>query len=304
MPEASPARGGRRAPTLLLILIVSFLWGSNFVGMKLALGEFQPFTLSALRNGVGCLVLASYALWKGYSLPKRKEEWIGLFWISLHLTSVSSACFTFGLQHISASLASVLVNTMPFFMVIFARIFLDERPTAAGLVGLAFGFAGAALIASPAGEGGGPVVGIVFVLLAAATWASGSIIVKRTGLSGPNAPFYVAAQLAMSFAALTVLALWQEGPDAYRITAAGAAPLLYASIPGLAIPFLIWAEILRRGSALQASATAYLVPLFGILCGFAALGDRFSGIELAGGGLILLGVTIVNAPLRRGPRSD
>jgi drug/metabolite transporter (DMT)-like permease len=296
---SEPTEERHRVPTLALILMVSFLWGSNFVAMKMALSQFEPFTLSALRNAAGCIVLGVYALWYGYPLPKRREEWTGIFWISFHLTTVSSACFTFGLQHISASLASVLVNTMPFFMVIFARIFLSERPTRLGLVGLAFGFAGAALVASPGVGEGTSALGAVFIFLAAATWASGSVIVKKTGLTGLHAPFFVSVQLAMSFVALTALALWQEGPAAYRIPAEGVPVLLYASIPGLAIPFVIWSEILRRGSALQASATAYLVPLFGIVCGFALLGDRFTQVEVFGGLLILVGVTIVNAPRRR-----
>lgn len=283
--------------TILLVFFVSFLWGSNFVAMKVALDTFDPFTLSALRNGIGALFLLGYSLIRGFPPPRTKKEWVGIFWISLHLTTVSSICFTFGLQYVSASLASVLVNTMPFFMVILARTFLSETPSKAGVVGLLFGFGGAVLIASPTGDSNAiNPIGLVSILLAAATWASGSILVKKTGLVGPNAPFFVAVQLAMSFFCLSAISLWQEGLTSIELTAPGIASILYGSIPGLAIPFLMWSEILRRGSAIKASAAAYLVPLFGIACGFLFLGDRLALQEIAGGLLVLTGVAIVNVP--------
>ncbi len=291
-----------RVPTWALILLVSVCWGSNFVAMKLALRDWEPFTLSAMRNAVGALVLLGYALLNGQS-PPRGRQWRTIFWVSLNLTTISSACFTFGLQYISASLASVLVNTMPFFMVLLARPFLGEKPSRRGLAGLALGFVGAALIAAPSGGDAAQPLGVVFVLLAAATWASGSIIVKRTGLSGPDAPYFVSIQLFMSFAALALLAAWQDGLGAYAVPGRAIGPLLFASIPGLALPFLVWSEILRRGSALRASSTAYLVPLFGVLSAVIVLGDRFQAMELAGGALILTGVAIINSPVpARRPR--
>ena len=288
-------------PTLALVFIVSFLWGSNFVAMKVALDTFDPFTLSALRNGIAALVLVLYSLTFGFPPPKTKREWIAIFWISFHLTTVSSICFTFGLQYVSASLASVLVNTMPFFMVIFARAFLAESPTSGGLIGLLLGFGGAALIASPTTADSSTIspIGLISILLAAATWASGSVLVKKSGLLGPNAPFFVAVQLAMSFVCLSLVSVWHEGLGSAEVTGLGIASLLYGSIPGLAIPFLMWSEILRRGSTLKASATAYLVPLFAIACGFIFLGDRLTPIEIAGGLLVLSGVGIVNNPFKK-----
>jgi drug/metabolite transporter (DMT)-like permease len=265
--------------------------------MKVALDTFDPFTLSALRNGIAALVLLVYSLICGFPPPKTKKEWVGIFWISFHLTTVSSICFTFGLQYVSASLASVLVNTMPFFMVLFARAFLSESPTKGGIFGLLFGFGGAILIASPTGYSSAiNPIGLVSILLAAATWASGSVLIKKTGLVGPHAPFCVAVQLTMSFVCLSGISLWQEGLTSIDLTTLGVASLLYGSIPGLAIPFLMWSEILRRGSAIKASATAYLVPLFAIACGFFFLGDRLTLQEMIGGLLIISGVGIVNAP--------
>lgn len=277
-----------RIPTFALVVMISAIWGSNFVAMKLILQYLSPLLMGSLRALIGGLCLLLIVVISGIALPKTGRQWRQIFWIALFMTTLSSACFALGIARVSASLAGLLSNTMPLFTLILAPLLLDERPGLLAWIGLAVGFAGTGVIAWPTLQVGGEALGIVFVMAAPASWALGSILMKRQRiLDGVHPLAVVAIQLLMSSVGIFLLVLLFEGGGRFRAAPGLWLPLAYASLPALALAFVMWTEILRRGSAVQASATAYLVPLFGV--GFATLwlGERLSRQEILGGLLVL-----------------
>jgi drug/metabolite transporter (DMT)-like permease len=137
---------------------------------------------------------------------------------------------------------------------------------------------------------------IFFVMAAPASWALGSILMKRNDLGHVHPLAMVSIQLLMSAAGIFLLSAVFEGFGRFEPHSSLWLPLLYASLPALALAYVLWVEILSRGSAVQASATAYLVPIFGVSFGALFLGERLSIVELLGGLLVLCGVAAVNAP--------
>ena len=245
------------------MVLVSAIWGSNFVAMKLILLHMSPLVMGTVRASLAGLFLLALVRLRGIALPERPAEWRSIAVIALFMTTLSSACFALGIARVSAGLA---------------------------------GFLGTGVIAWPTLSGEGEALGIFFVMAAPASWALGSILMKRHDLGHVHPLAMVAVQLLMSAVGLGVLAALFEGFGYFEPTPALWLPLLYAALPALAFAFVLWTEILRRGSAVQASATAYLVPLFGV--GFAAwwLGERLSTLELLGGALVISGVAAVNLP--------
>ena len=297
MASSAPPRSWHaRIPTFALVVLVSAIWGSNFVAMKLILLHMSPLLMGTVRAFLAGLFLLGLVRLRGIGLPERAEEWRAIAVIALFMTTLSSACFALGIARVSAGLAGLLSNTMPLFTLILAGPLLGERPGLLAWLGLLVGFLGTAVIAWPTLSGEGEILGILFVMAAPASWALGSILMKRHDLGHVHPLAMVAVQLLMSALGLGVLAGVFEGFGRFEPAPALWLPLLYAALPALAFAFVLWTEILRRGSAVQASATAYLVPLVGV--GFAAwwLGERLSTLEIAGGALVLSGVAAVNLP--------
>jgi len=292
----SGRRWHQRIPTLALVVLVSGIWGSNFVAMKWVLVHLSPLIMGSVRAFLGGLCLFAIVWISGIPLPRTGSEWRSIFVIALFMTTLSSACFALGIARVSAGLAGLLSNTMPLFTLLLAGPLLGERPGLLAWTGLLIGFVGTGVIAWPTVKGGGDPLGILFVMAAPASWALGSILLKRQPLHQVHPLAMVATQLLMSAAGLFVLAGIFEGFGRFEPARELWFPLLYASLPALALAFVIWTEILRRGSAVQASATAYLVPIFGVGFGALLLGERLSTLELLGGLLVLLGVVAVNAP--------
>lgn len=292
-----------RVPTWGLVLLASALWGSNFVAMKLALVHSSPLLLAALRALLGGALLLAIASARGARLPRERRLWLGVFHISLQMTTLSSAFMMLGVARVPAGIAALLANTMPLFMAIVAPLLLAERTTRLGALGLLIGFGGTAVIAAPGGAAAPDPLGIFFMLLAPALWATGSVTFKRLDLSQLDPLMLVAIQLLMSAVGLTVLTAVLE-PTRLERNPGLIAPLAYTAVLGLALAFVIWNEILRRGSAVQASATAYLIPVFGILSGALVLDERLAPAQLLGALLVLVGVALVSSSGTRQPAPD
>ena len=288
--KAPPPRRRRRVPTIALVVAASAIWGSNFVAMKHALASTTPLVLGMLRAAIGGTALVCVGLALGASLPRDRAQLRAIFWVALNMTTVSTGLLVVGVSWVPAGLASLLSSTMPLFMVLLAGPALGERASRRAVAGTVIGFGGTALIAVPAVRGDTSPLGVVFMILAALTWASGSVIYKRHDLSAVHPMMLVGVQLWMSAIGLGVVAIPLEGLGSTRMTWDFAVALAWLSLVGLALVFSLWAEILRRGSAVQASATGYLSPLFGVVFGAVVLGEQLTPLELTGGALVVAGV--------------
>ena len=253
-PHGQVVPAGRAIPLPLLVLAVSALWGSNFVAVKAALEHSSPLLLACLRTAVAGVAMGGVAWALGARVPTDRRRLGAIAWIALHMTTLSTGFLVAGVDLIPAGVASILINTMPLFMVLLARPMLGERPTQRSLAGLAAGFAGVVVIAVPAARGGGHPLGMAFILLAALTWASGSILYKRADLADVHPAMIISVQLLLSSLGLGAANILVEGLEGPQLELGFFVALGWTSLGGLALAFLAWGEVLKRASALAASA--------------------------------------------------
>ena len=280
--------------TGVLVGGVSIIWGANFVVMKNALEYTTPLVLGTLRMIVAGTLLVALGVLVGAAFPAGRREITGIAVVAMCTTTLSTGLSIIGVDRVSAGLAALLSNTLPLFTVILAPLLLHERVRRGALTGLAIGFAGTAAIALPALTGRTDGFGVVCMLVSAALWSLGSVMYKRFDLTRPHPLLVLGIQLWFSAAGLALLAaVFEDVGDTRPWTWHFLVPFAWVSTIGLAVAFLVWNELLERGSAVQASATAYLVPVSGVLFGVLLRGERLVLIEVLGGALVLVGVAIV-----------
>lgn len=166
--------------------------GSAWVGPILGVavicaGVAYPVTAAALRHTsasvittsralVGGLVMLPVLRLVGARLPRGLRAWAWVLAISIGNVVLTLAGIAEGTRLAGAAIASVLLNSAPFFAALFARMWLDEHLTGRQAVGLVVGFAGILLIVgSPNGSGSDVRLGIVICLSGALGWAAAGL---------------------------------------------------------------------------------------------------------------------------------
>ena len=278
---------------LVTIVVVAALIGGNFTALKYALDHAQPFSVAAMRTIIGGTFLVTLAVGRGERFPTDRVVLARIFVVSFSITTVSSALLVFGVNRIPAGFASLMSSTMPLFTASLSLVILHVRIRPLGVLGLVIGFAGTAVLASPALDGGGELVGAVSLLLSALAWAFGTVFMKWKDFSAVSPIMLVGVQLWMSAAVLVPFAAATEGVGNVDWSVGLFVPLLYAAIPANAVTFALIATVVRRATPTQAAATAYLIPLFGVFFGWLIRDEVLGRVELFGGLLVVAGVGVV-----------
>ena len=278
---------------LATIVLIAMLIGGNFTALKFALDHAGPFLIAALRTVIGGTFLVTLALFRGERLPRDRKLLARILVVSFSITTVSSGLLVFGVDKVPAGFASLISSTMPLFTACLSLLLLGVRVSPIGIVGLVVGFAGTALLASPALDGDARLVGAVSLLLSAIAWAFGTVFMKWKDFSDVTPIMLVGVQLWMSAIVLLPFALVVEGTEGTDWSMGLFVPLLYAAIPANAVTFALMATVVRRATPTQAAATAYLIPLFGVFFGWLIRDELLGRVELFGGVLVVVGVCIV-----------
>jgi drug/metabolite transporter (DMT)-like permease len=189
-PAEAAARAGEGRLSvgagLLLLATITVLWGVNWPMMKRAVAEVPIWTFRSIclaGAGFGFLVICRLA---GQSLRIPRGQLVPLLISSLFNVTIWHICSATGLVHLAASRASIIAFTMPLWAALLAVPLLGERPRIHTVVGLAIGLAGMAVLILPQHEAVlADPIGPLVMIIAAISWAIGTITVKYYRFSMP-----------------------------------------------------------------------------------------------------------------------
>jgi len=272
----------------LLALAVVAVWGTNFVVIKLALGELPPLTFALLRF--------TFALVPAVFFLKRPP----VPWRNLAAYGVLIGAGQFGLLyiamngHISPGLTSLVVQTQVFFTIGLSMWLSRERLRGFQWIALALAGVGLAVILRHT-DGTTTPLGLGLVLLAALSWAGGNIASKANG--PVNMLAYVVWASLFSIPPLLALALIFDGWPAMRdgvaqASAAAWAAVIYQSVGNTLFGYAAWGWLLARHPAALITPMALLVPVFGMAAAALWLGEPLPPWKLEAAALVMSGLAI------------
>ena len=273
--------------------VTLLLWASAFVAIRVALPGFTVAGLSA-----GRLLVASAALALAAPLlrvrPPPRAALVRLAGCGLRGMPAYQLLLNAGERTVPAGTASLLVNTAPLFAAVLAMALLREPITTRGGVGLALGFAGAAVMALAQGGGLTPSTDALLILGAAVAQAVFFVLQK------PLLARYRAFEVTCyAMWAGTVLALPLFPALTRDLPGAGMEPvlaLLFLGIGASALGFATWAYAQAHLPVATVANILYLVPFLAIGIGWALLGETVHPAALLGGLIALIGVAITRPP--------
>src|SRR5688500_5862420 len=276
----------RRSVALLLTL--SAFWGASYLFIKVGLDDgMSPWAVVSSRTALAALVLVPLALHRDVLRSLR-----GRFGPVLVLSFVQVAgplsLIALGEEHISSSLAGILVASAPIFTFLLAFALTGEqRANATGLVGVAIGIVGVAMLLG-VDAGGGPdaLLGGLMVVTAAFGYAVAAWYLKRN-LAGVEPVATVAGTQLVAALALLPLGLTHIPSDAPGIDAIGSILTLGVVCTGFA--FVIFHSLVASDGPARASLVGYIAPVFSISYGVVLLDESFTALTAVGLVLILGG---------------
>ncbi len=274
------------------------VWGASFIATKLALRDLAPVTVVWLRFAIGVVILGVAAgLKKQYSLPRNQDVLyfvlLGFLGITFHQWLQST-----GLQTVQASTTAWIVATSPVFFAILSWLFLREKLVWLQISGIVLAAVGVLLVVSkgnPAAIFGGRfgTPGDILILISAPNWAVFSILSSR-GLKKYPATQMMFYVMVIGWLLTSVL-FFSTGnlSDIRHLTMPSIIGVGFLGIFCSGLAYIAWYDGLQALPPTQVGSFLYLEPLVAVLAAWAVLGESLIPVTLLGGGVILLGVRLV-----------
>ena len=299
--DAFERRDAIDGAAVALMLFLTFAWGLNGVAAKISNQGFDPVFVTIIRSGIGAACVFAWCWWRGISLFENDGTLVGGLAAGA-LFGIEFALIFTGLDYTTVARGALMVNTMPFWVLIGAHFLLGERMSLAKVAGTLLAFGGVALVFSDKLSLPGPeaIIGDLMSLAAGMCWAATIIVIKTSRLSTARAEKTLLYQLAVA-PVVTLPLLLVTGPILRDVSIVPIASILFQGVFIVAFTYLLWFWLMRRYPAAGLSSFAFLTPAFGVMAGGILLDEPLSLRIFLALGLIAIGIVIVNRPARRIP---
>jgi drug/metabolite transporter (DMT)-like permease len=290
--DSAPTTGrdikASRTGIIVALVTVYVIWGSTYLGIRVALEGFPPLLMSGIRFLVAGTFLYGLARLRGIPNPTA-PQWRGAALVAVLLLGFGNGGVTFAEQWVTSSLTALALGATPIWAAFFAGFF-GRWPSRMEWLGLTLGFAGLVILNLDGSMRASPL-GALLLVLAPAGWALGTVLSKHVSL--PSGLMVSAAEMLIGGAGLTVLGLlrgehFHARPGPHAVLA-----LAYLIIFGALVGFTAYSYLLSRVRPALATSYAYVNPVVAVILGVSLAGDPFSRIGLLAMPVILSGVVLV-----------
>ena len=299
----SPAPASSTRLDWILFVLLGFFWGSSYLFIKIGVDAgLQPFTLVALRLLIGLALLVVVVAIAREALPRERRIYGHLAVMGLFSVALPFMLITWAEQSVDSSLAAVLTGAVPLFVLPFAALMLPaERITLNGLLGIAIGLVGVAIVVGfdPASLAGTGFVAQLALIAAAASYAGGGVYARRN-VHGLRPMIPAMFQVAFALAMTGILALLLERPWERGLAPEAIFAVVWLGLLGSGAAYLVFFRLLRSWGATRTSLVAYLLPIWGLALGAIVLSEPIDLRLVLGTALVIGGIALVNLrkPLR------
>jgi drug/metabolite transporter (DMT)-like permease len=291
-----------------MLLVLAAAWGGSFFFNGVAVRELPTFTMVWLRVAVGAATLLLIVRLFGQLMPRDGTVWAAFIGMGLLNNLLPMVLIVWGQHGIASGLASILNATTPLFTVLVAHgLTADEKLTPSKAIGVAVGFAGAAVMIGPdALRGVGTGIWAELACLSAAlSYAFAGVFGRRFRRMGVKPLATAAGQLTASTVLLLPIMLLVDSPwllPMPHLATWGA--ILGVGLLSTALGYVLYFRILEVAGATNLLLVTFLIPVSAILLGSLVLGEillprHFIGMGLIGGGLGFVDGRLPRLLLRR-----
>jgi drug/metabolite transporter (DMT)-like permease len=295
-----------RFALILGFATIYLVWGSTYLGIKIAVETMPPFLMAAGRFFIaGALITAFIAFTRGFKATRK--QWIDNSLIGAFLLLGGNGLVSWAEQKVPSGIATLMVSVGPLFIVLLdwgaLKFFNDgkrgSRPNLATFAGIALGFTGLVMLVGPDVFRGGTdgldparIIGLIFACL---FWSVGSLYTRYA--SQPAEPFTGAGiQMLAGSGWLLLVSLARgelTGFSFAQVSANSFWAWVYLIIFGSLIGFTTFVWLMKHSTPSRVATYAYVNPIVAVFLGWLVLDETVSPRIFLAAAIIIAGVAII-----------
>lgn len=258
---------------------IYLVWGSTYLGMRVAIETMPPFAMAAGRFLISGAILYAFVRLRGAARPTRRH-WRDNAVIGTLLLLGGNGLVVWAEQFIPSGVAALVIGITPVFFVLAEWAWPGgQRPTALMFLGLALGFAGVAWLAAPwetAVDRALHPGGLAALIMACVLWTIGSLLSRHT--RNPAPPFVASAlQMLCGGVALAVVACIRGEVGELEPAAISARSwwaFTYLVLIGSLVGFSTFVWLMKHSTPARVSTYAYVNPVVAVFLGWWILDEH------------------------------
>jgi drug/metabolite transporter (DMT)-like permease len=302
--------GGRAAPSrtalVLAFAAIYLIWGSTYLGIRVAVETFPPFLMAGMRFAVAGLLLFGFLLAKGTPWPKA-AQWKDQVIIGTFLLLGGNAVVSWSEQRTPSGITSLILGASPVVMVALDWVRpRGSKPTVAVVIGVTVGVAGIALLLGPdaiPANAKPPAIYLIAIFASSVSWWVGSLYSKHVSSA---TPLLMASAMQMLSGCvsmlLTGLALGEtKNFHLADVSRQSWVAFAYLVVMGSIVAFPVYVWLLGHSTPAKVSTYAYVNPVVAVFLGWIILGEPMNARILLASAIIIGAVAIITIGRTRAP---
>lgn len=283
---------------LLLLTLVTLVWGLNWPVMKLGVTGYPPLTFRILCLWLALPVMALLMLMRKTPFRVPREKFREVFWLAMSNLVVWNLLIIVAVKHLSSGRSAILGYTMPIFSALLGALFFGARLRPRNWLGVAAAALGVALLLwYEVTHLTGQPLAVLGALVAAATWAYGTQRLRRSSVGLPTLTlaFWMVLITALLLTLLCVVLEYPQWrpPPAQTWFAVG-----YNAVLVFGFAQAAWMTLARTLPPIASTLSVMMIPILGVFSGALGLGEVLHWQDWAAVGLMTVAMASVLAPSR------
>ena len=287
-----------RAAVAFALGTIYLVWGSTYLGIRVAVETMPPFLMAAVRFLIAGSLLLAFLRFRGAPAPTL-HQWRANTVIGAFLLLGGNGAVVWAEQFVPSGLTALLIGVGPLFIVLTEWAWPGGlRPTARTAAALLLGFAGVVWLAAPwqnLEQGGLPLGGVLAILGGCVCWSLGSIT-SRHSKHGAS-PAMASALQMLGGGALLMLAAGLHGDfasvDVAAIGARSWGAFAYLVLIGSLVGFSTFVWLMKHCPPAQVSTYAYVNPIVAVILGWLILDEPITLRTLVASAVIVTAVVLI-----------
>jgi drug/metabolite transporter (DMT)-like permease len=283
------------APVIVWLLL-SLIWGSTWLFIKLGLQDLPPFTFAGLRFVIAAFILLLVIVMRRTPLPRNRRDWGLIIWTGLLAFTMNYGLLFWGEQRTTSGLAAILQTIIPVFGLVIAHHYLpQERMTWSKLAGIVLGIAGVVLIFSNQMSVEGPraLRGSVAIVVGAFCVAYSNVLVKAR-LGHLDFAVLAAGQMTVGLIPLLLIGIAFEGnPLKFHWTPLALTSILYLALVGSSLAFMMFYWLVQNMEVTKTMLIPLVTPLIAVILGMLVLDEGLTWRIVTGGASVMAGIGLI-----------